>query len=455
MADGQERTKHLDPEVIHSPLGRTRPAHRRLWRWVRILALVLVCMDLMPYLGLLSPVFSPLVYANLAPPNWHNSTPHGNLVLSDFAASTDKPGLMVACATLFTLAWPEPWAIGRMRFWRSVDGGAHWHLFEPPFGNQKNCYLAVPSGGNGTVLATMSSSYDTAPATLWVSHDTGISWHQVVTAPAGDAAESLDMGIHFVVYRAGRMYGSIDFGSSAGDGGFAVSTDDGATWTELEGSPDRLEQQGWQVGAIVPDDRSARWWYRELSLAGSVPMLEQSQDDGATWSVIGPIGTSHGFDLALATTPLIPGHLCAGLISGETSQVILFASADGGRTWRTGAMPAALQRAQGETSLNVAIGVTGDCYEGFHYGLGQEPHEGNSHYGFLRLASDSTVLYYLPLTEDGNSLAPGFVYVPAGNGMSSRLVTELNGRYPGWAPLLSGLAAETTDDGQIVWHAVP
>jgi hypothetical protein len=205
---------------------------------------------------------------------------------------------------------------------------------------------------------------------------------------------------------------------------------------------------------MVPDYRSEARWYRNLALDGAVPMLELSQDDGATWSVVGRIGTSPLGGLTLATTPLLPGHLCAGHISPKTSQVMLFASGDGGRTWHTGTMPKALQTAQGETSLDVEMGATGDCYEGFHYGVGREPMDGNAHYGFLRLASDSTVLRYLPLTDDGNSLALSFAYVPAGNGMSARLVAELNGRYPGWASLFSGLAAETTDD-QIVWHAVP
>jgi hypothetical protein len=419
------------------------------------IGLVLAALQLMPYLGLLAPVFSPLVYANLAPPDWHNATPHGNLILQDFAVSTDHPGLAVACASLFTLAWPAPWSLGATHYWRSTDGGAHWQMIEPPFGSRDDCNMAMPPGGNGTVLAAVSASpdpYDRAPATLWVSHDAGTSWRQVVTAAAEDAAESLHMGIHAVVYRQGRLYGGMDFGSSAGGGAFAVSTDDGATWASLEQRPDPLEQGGWQVIAVVPDYRSDGWWYRELTIAGSAPVLEQSHDDGNIWSVIGPIGlASRG--LNLATTPLASDDLCAGPYLGDTNQVPLLASADDGRSWQTGTMPDALKDVQGETALNIAIGATGTCYEGFHYGRGQEPHEGNSHYGFLSLASGSTKQGYLPLTDDGNSLLASIAYVPTGTGMPARIVTELNGGYPGWASLFSGLAAETTD-GQIVWRAV-
>lgn len=454
MASELDSIAHPDPEAIHSPPARKRPPRRRI-RWLAVIALALTVMQLMPNLGLLSPIVSPLVYSHLAPPEWHNATPHGQIALSDFAASTDEPGLMVACGSLFTLAWPEPWLFGRMRFWRSTDGGAHWQMFQPPFEAAQNCNLAIPPGGQGVVLATVSSDGANAPATLWVSHDAGISWQQVVTAPAGDAALSLQAGIKFVIYRHGMLYGNADFGSIDGGLAFDESANDGATWHALEQSPDRLERQGWTVMATAPDYHSARWWYRDLARDGAAPVLEHSTDDGATWTIVGPIGTEEllGYPV-LATTPLAPDHLCVGLLSGETSSMRMLSSADDGRTWRGGTMPSALRNVHGETSLNTAIGATGDCYEGFHYGIGQEPQEGNTYYGFLRLASGSSALSYIPLTDDGNSLALTVTYVPADKGMPSRLVVELEGTYPGWARVFSGLAAETTS-GQIVWRAVP
>src|SRR5262249_23536326 len=149
-----------------------------------------------------------------------------------------------------------------------------------------------------------------------------------------------------------------------------ASADNGATWTTLEPRPDPLVRDGWRVDSTVPDYRSQEWWYRELSRADSIPVLEHSQDTGRTWSVVGPIGTSAGGALTLATTPVAAGRLCAGRVSPRARTVLLLASGDGGRIWRTGTMPTALQRAQGETTLNVAMGDAGECYEGFHYGLG-------------------------------------------------------------------------------------
>jgi hypothetical protein len=449
MSNELERSAHPDPEAVHAPPERTRLSRGRR-RWISLIGLVFPLLLLMPYLGALSPVLSPLVYANLAPPQWHNATPHGYIVLTSFAASTDEPGLAFACGSLFTLAWPQPWSIGSTRYWRSTDGGAHWQLFQPPFQesalpfqSSQYCDLAMPPGGNGIVLATVSSGGNAnGPETVWMSHDAGNTWHQV----------DLPGSAENVVYRNGVLYNTTDFGNS---GAFGESMDDGATWSVQVPSPDGLVRQGWRVDSMVPDYRAQGRWYRELSRAGSIPVLEQSEDNGSTWSVVGPIGTSAVGALTLATTPVVPGRLCAGQVSGETRNVILLASGDGGRTWRAGIMPTTLNRAQGETTFNLAMGATGECYEGFHYGLGRDPEEGNSYFGFLYLASDSAVLGDIPLTNDGNDLALSFTLVPAGNGMPARLVTELDGNYPGWAPVFADLAAETTDGGQFVWHAVP
>jgi hypothetical protein len=217
----------------------------------------------------------------------------------------------------------------------------------------------------------LSSNSDdpTGPVTVWMSHDAGNSWRQVESGPG-----------EYAMYRNGVVYDTTDVGSLDT---FSASADDGATWTVLEPSPDPLVQDGWRVDSTVPDYRSQQWWYRELSRADSIPVLEHSQDNGRTWSVVGPIGASAGGALTLATTPMAPTGLCAGRVSPQARTVVLLASGDGGQSWRTGTMPPALQHAQGETTLNVAMGDAGECYEGFHYGLGQDPASGNSYFGFV------------------------------------------------------------------------
>ena len=68
MADELDGTAHPDPETIHAPPERKRPARRRRHRWLPIVALVLCSVQVMPYLGLLSPVLSPLIFVGPGDP---------------------------------------------------------------------------------------------------------------------------------------------------------------------------------------------------------------------------------------------------------------------------------------------------------------------------------------------------------------------------------------------------
>ena len=171
MSGALESSAHPNPEAIYAPPKPTRPARRRS---IALLLLLFPLIQLLSFLGVFAPVFSPLVYANLAPPDWHNATPHGRIILTGFAVSVDEPGLIFACGWLETLGWPQPWSLGSTRYWRSTDGGAHWQLFQPPFQtfslpfqDKQYCTLTVPPGGHGAVLATLSTSDDpSGPVTI-------------------------------------------------------------------------------------------------------------------------------------------------------------------------------------------------------------------------------------------------------------------------------------------------
>lgn len=182
-------------------------------------------------------------------------------------------------------------------------------------------------------------------------------------------------------------------------------------------------------------------------------MLEHSVDDGRTWTLLGAIGTEPFQSVLLATTPLLPGHLCAAHISGKTNHLSLFASADGGQTWRRGAMPANLANTTGETAFSLQIGANGECYQGYHYHRPQAP-ENENDYMFLRLLPQTADLQEIPLGSNQNAFSGDTTYVPAGNSMGARLI--INSFLPtlGWASIFSGAATET-DRGQLLWMAVP
>lgn len=436
--------------------GRRKKRHK-WWEWL-LLAMPLAWV--LSYCGAFSPILSPLVYPNLAPPGWHNITPHGNIVLDGYAASTDVPGLMMACGTVFSITVNDPstWKPMQLHFWRSRDGGAHWELLHGPFGDGSYCDLSMPPGASGAIAATVENgSSDATPsatsATTWISHDSGDSWHRLTAAASGNYVGGIDRGRY---YRHGLLYGFSQWGSQDTPT-LAFSVDDGITWIPIPSAPSKLEQQGWQLDIDssypIPDYRGDYWWYRVLSASGQPPMLEHSTDDGRTWVLVGAIGTEPMQSVLLATTPLLPDHLCAARLSEQTDHLSILASVDNGKSWQTGTMPSSLANTNGETGLSLNIGADGTCYQGYHYRHGHASWDDDSSYEFLYLTPTSSTLRVIALGQ-GNLIDYDTIYVPAGNGMSARLVANPGLPAPGWATVFSNLATETKEN-QLVWTAAP
>jgi len=170
----------------------------------------------------------------------------------------------------------------------------------------------MPPGSSDAIAATVEndSSDATPSATTWISHDSGDSWHQLTAAASGNYVSGIDRGRY---YRHGLLYGFGQWDTAT----LAFSVDDGVTWTPIPSAPSKLEQEGWQLDIDssypIPDYRGDYWWYRVLSKSGQAPMLEHSTDDGRTWTQVGAIGSEPMQSVLLATTPLLPDHLCAAL----------------------------------------------------------------------------------------------------------------------------------------------
>ena len=451
--------------VADAPSALAEPSlMRRIWRLLgnRRVRLILALLPALTIFGAFSPIFSPLIYSALAPAGWHNITPHGKTVLFGVASSVDTPGLILACGSSFTIAPTDPstWLFGRLHFWLTHDGGTRWQLLHPPFENGDDCEVAAPPGGNGTLFAGILPKFSLTPpttastATLWVSHNAGTTWRRVTANTAGAGHwPHVDIGSY---YRHGVLYGGRTVDSPDGSSSlFAMSIDDGATWTTIESAPSGLEQQGWQVDTNpLPDYRSELAWYRALSHSGQPPMLEHSRDDAHHWDVVGPIGTEPLRDVLLATTPHAPERLCAAHIAGQADHVSLLSSADGGHTWRTGMNPPNTPSTSGEMYW-LEISTGGDCYQGYHYRI-VSPGKSQTllGYGVWHLGADSTVMRILPMGNDMNLDDSATAYVPAGAGLPSRLIVEPMLADHTWAAVFSGLAGENNDQ-RILWHAAP
>lgn len=434
-----------------------RPRGKR--GWLRFASTTILTCQLLIFFGAFSPIFSPLIYPQLAPQGWHNITPHGNIVLYSYSVSTTSPGLIVACASTFTLAVTDPstWGIGTFHVWLSRDGGASWKIVWSSWQDSDACDISIQPDGS---IVMRRGSDPSALNDAWVSRDDGKTWQRPGPTPTV-RTNGVVAAVSQLISRGGILYGTYATNDAIGDIGLAVSSDSGHTWSPVPSAPSALVQAGWKTdGAIVPDYRAAHAWFRTVYTDGNAPVLEHTSDDGRTWIAIAQIGRSITGDALLGVNPSQPGRICADAEYWETNHISLLSSPNGGEIWQVGTMPPAYQNTSGEPSFTPVMDAQGNCYQGYHYGRGGPPGEGSdgSQYVIFRLTPASAQLQPMPVTssgEEGNLMSTDVTYVPAGNGMSERLVIEPSISYRSMAAAFSSLAGETTDAGQLLWRAVP
>ncbi|HEX8032610.1 MAG TPA: hypothetical protein VF510_02125 [Ktedonobacterales bacterium] len=448
--------------------ARADKRKRKGTNWAGGVLISLQLCIMLAFVGAFSPVFSPLIYPRLAPAGWHNITPHGNIILYDFAVSATTPGLMAACGTSFSVDIRDPstWNFG-FRFWVSSDGGASWQGMHPPLGgNASSCGVAV--GIDGGVSCTKDYGQiqhgQWASSSTWVTLDFGKSWQRPPPAPTV-TVDGYSAAVTPLLRRAGIWYGLYNTHDTYGDQALTVSSDNGATWHPLTTTPSALVKQGWRASdyfvehEVVPDYSGDHAWYRVVYMDNQVPVLEHSVDDGQSWTAVGPIGNEFTAWIVLAVNPAQPGSLCADIPIVQLNQLELRSSGNGGKTWRQGSMPPGYTNTVGVNSFSPVMDAQGSCYTGYHFGRGGPQYEGNdgSYCAVMRLPPGADTFQALPLggycgLSNGD---PVFLtYMPAWNSMSGRLVIYGRVASAGWPALGAGLAGETDDD-KVIWMTVP
>lgn len=173
--------------------------------------------------------------------------------------------------------------------------------------------IVTPRAGTEAFFAIQHPVTELPPSQpVWVTHDAGSTWQRVATV-ADDMSNSLAEALSSSIYRDGALYALLPRQNADRETPktFALSTDDGQTWTMPERAPSALERAGWEVDSFAADYSIPHGWYRTLAKTGAPPMLEHSSDDGSTWSMIGLIGTLRAdrpFASTFATwTPHQPG----------------------------------------------------------------------------------------------------------------------------------------------------
>jgi photosystem II stability/assembly factor-like uncharacterized protein len=179
-----------------------------------------------------------------------------------FAAS----GTNVALAGR-THIWLATGAAPRARVVRSTDGGATWSVSDTPLpgGPSSGIYsIAFRDRLNGIVVGGDYSKESEAIDNIAITRDGGASW-TLVKRPDGTSALS---GFRSVVAYVPGTKSIMAIGPSGSD----ISTDDGATWTAIEGpgfhtfSFAKGKPIGWGAGSRGRIAKLSRWTLTEPEL---------------------------------------------------------------------------------------------------------------------------------------------------------------------------------------------
>jgi photosystem II stability/assembly factor-like uncharacterized protein len=161
-----------------------------------------------------------------------------------------------------------------------------------------------PDGGDARVISSVPGQpahlyLGTTVSLIYESTDEGASWHRLASLDSSDDLVIdhilVDPSNPSLIYAAAWKF-------DRPDGGLWVSRDAGRNWQELNG----LHGQSIRAFAQAPSDH-------RILFAGTLKGVFRSNDAGATWNQISPIGSSEMHEVeSLAIDPRDPKIVYAG-----------------------------------------------------------------------------------------------------------------------------------------------
>jgi photosystem II stability/assembly factor-like uncharacterized protein len=264
------------------------------------------------------------------------------------------------------------YAAGVHAIYKTVDGGFTWFALAGIPATEQVAALAVR--GQRVFAVTLEGD-------VYRSLNAGASWARVVD---GESLGDFKMAIAIDPANPDAIYAGDVLLSPNAQSNLIKSTDGGATWAQLPGSP---------VGDIRAYDIAIDATGLVYVAGTGVPVV-RSADGGQTWTDL-ELPASSAQSLAL--DPQIPGT-----IYGGTSANGVFKSINGGESWA--AVNSGLESANGFTALLDDSPSAGTIYAGsdtgFHMTL-----DGGAHWIANNAGLDGHGIYALARTSAGRLIA--------------------------------------------------
>jgi hypothetical protein len=234
-----------------------------------------------------------------------------------------------------------------------------------------HCNIAPLRGEPATFV--VSAALDGERPTTLISHDVGETWSDRTPAGSdGEGAAALFAFLRPAIAREGRLYTMVGSQPAQGEAlapRFAVSVDDGQTWTPIEAHSETPSERDRASSVIAPDYRTSGAWYRLFGVsggfAGESATIERSSDDGRTWTPVRTLGSGlNDFFAAaqsIATTLAQPKRICAIYALAGRGNLQLARSDDAGATWTIGPLPGQ-DRVRFFATPDLAMDTAGACY---------------------------------------------------------------------------------------------
>jgi photosystem II stability/assembly factor-like uncharacterized protein len=246
---------------------------------------------------------------------------------------------------------------------RTTDGGATWRDVTPPENNDP----AAPLGKGATTFfldanTAWAAYYDrtaapvTAPPVIWRTADAGETWTPSRPLAAQDASFYSPSDLVFVDSRNGWLLAHVDAGMMHDYVYGFATTDGGQAWEKIvDPFMDNLPMSCGKTGMAFVDARTG-WVTGDCQgVQPGAPYLQKTVDGGPTWKPVElppptdqpdlftrddvGCGTYSLTTFSPQSAVLVVKCLFFGVDPLRTDN-FLYATTDGGKTWRSGSSPA-------------------------------------------------------------------------------------------------------------------